>query len=135
MEIVSMYNIIVFDLDGTLLSSEYKITDYTKKIIQTLYKKRLYLVFATGCHYLEVLEICNDFKITAFMITSNGAKIYNLNRDLIFTCSIKKNIILELLNNIDLGTDIVMQMYCDDQWYINKINIEKYFFNKETSFK
>lgn len=130
-----MYNVIVFDLDGTLLSSKYKITNYTKKVIQMLYKKKFHLVFATGCHYLEVLEICNDCKITAFMITSNGAKIYNLNRDLIFTCSIKKNIILKLLNNIDLGTDIVMQMYCDDEWYINKINIEKYCFNKGSSFK
>ncbi|HXK00405.1 MAG TPA: Cof-type HAD-IIB family hydrolase [Buchnera sp. (in: enterobacteria)] len=130
-----MYDVIVVDLDGTLLSSEHKVTDYTKKIIQTLYKKKFYLVFATGCHYFEVLKICNYCQVSAFMITSNGAKIYDLNRDLIFTCSIKKDIIIKLLNNIDLGTNIVMHMYCNNQWYINKTNIEQYFCHKGSSFK
>ncbi|CAL4042032.1 Pyridoxal phosphate phosphatase YigL [Buchnera aphidicola (Pemphigus populi)] len=130
-----MYNIIVSDLDGTLLSSEYKITDYTKKIIQILYQQGFFFVFATGRHYFDVLEICNYCEITAFMITSNGAQIYNLDKHLIFACDIKSNVISNFLQNINLDTDVVMQMYCKNQWYIDRKNIKKYFFYQGSYFK
>lgn len=130
-----MYKFIVSDLDGTLLSSEYKITNYTKKVIQDLYKKGFFFLFASGRHYFEILEICNYCKITAFMITSNGAKIYDLNKNLIFTSDIDKNVILNLLNYVDLDTDIIMHMYCNEKWYIHKKNVEKYCYNKKLSCK
>lgn len=135
MEIICMYKFIVSDLDGTLLSSECKITNYTKKVIQDLYKKGFCFLFASGRHYFEILEICNYCKITAFMITSNGAKIYNLNKKLIFTSNIDKHVIVNLLKHIDLDTDIIMHMYCNEKWYIHKKNIEKYYYNDKSSCK
>ena len=39
-----MYKAIAVDLDGTLLSSENKITQYTKKIIEILIKKHFLTV-------------------------------------------------------------------------------------------
>ncbi|CAL4317979.1 Cof-type HAD-IIB family hydrolase [Buchnera aphidicola] len=128
-----MYKFIVSDLDGTLLSSEYKITNYTKKIIQDLYKKGFCFFFASGRHYFEILEICNYCQIAAFMISSNGAKIYNLNKKLIFTSNIDKHVILNLLHHIDLDTNIIMHMYCNEKWYIHKKNIEKYYYDDRSS--
>ena len=56
-----MYKIVVLDLDGTLLTSEKKISPYTKDIIKKLSKKvKIILASARGINtiktYAEQLE-------------------------------------------------------------------------------
>ncbi|WP_321160487.1 HAD-IIB family hydrolase [Buchnera aphidicola] len=104
-----------------------------KELYRICITKDFVFFFASGRHYFEILEICNYCKITAFMITSNGAKIYNLDKKLIFTSNIDKDVIANLLRYIDLDTDIIMHMYCNEKWYIHKKNIEKYYYNYRSS--
>ncbi|CAL4317985.1 Pyridoxal phosphate phosphatase YigL [Buchnera aphidicola (Protaphis terricola)] len=122
-----MYRIITVDLDGTLLSQEHKITKYTKKIIKLLINKGFYVVFASGRHHVDMIYLRNYLNIKIFMITSNGAKIYNLDNQLIFENNLDKDIALELLSLRYLDQDIITQVYQNDQWYINNNKIENNF--------
>ena len=79
-----MYRIIATDLDGTLLSKDHKITEYTKNIIKFLSNHGIYFVLASGRHYIDVMRIRDILEIDAFMITSNGSEVYNLDGTLIF---------------------------------------------------
>ena len=45
------YTIVVSDLDGTLLNSQHRISDYTVSTIRKLEKKGIKFVIATGRHY------------------------------------------------------------------------------------
>ena len=92
-----MYRIITVDLDGTLLSPENKITKYTEKIIKLLINKGLFIVFASGRHHIDMMYIRDNLNIRIFMITSNGAKVYNLDNKLIFE------------NNLDVENNVLYQ--------------------------
>ncbi|QIQ41655.1 MAG: Cof-type HAD-IIB family hydrolase [Buchnera aphidicola (Microlophium carnosum)] len=122
-----MCYIIAVDLDGTLLSSKNKITKYTQEIIRILIKKRFYFIFASGRHYIDVMEIRDSLKINIFMITSNGAKIYNLDNELIFSNDLEENIASKLCRIKYLDTEIITQIYQNNKWYINNNKIDNKF--------
>ncbi|WP_295163955.1 Cof-type HAD-IIB family hydrolase [uncultured Buchnera sp.] len=122
-----MYRIITVDLDGTLLSPENKITKYTEKIIKLLIEKGFYFVFASGRHYIDIMEIRDALNIKIFMITSNGARVYDLNDVLIFENNLNKEIALKLCKIKYLDSDIITQVYRNDQWYINNNKIDNNF--------
>ncbi|WAI11805.1 MAG: Cof-type HAD-IIB family hydrolase [Buchnera aphidicola (Macrosiphum albifrons)] len=122
-----MSHIIAVDLDGTLLSSENKITKYTQKIIQLLIKKNFHFIFASGRHYIDVMEIRDSLKIKIFMITSNGAKIYNLDDELIFSDNLEAHIASTLCRMEYLDAEIITQVYQNNKWYINNNKIDNKF--------
>ncbi|WAI18243.1 MAG: Cof-type HAD-IIB family hydrolase [Buchnera aphidicola (Acyrthosiphon caraganae)] len=122
-----MCKIIAVDLDGTLLSSENKITTYTQKIIKLLIEKNFYFVFASGRHYIDVMEIRDSLKINIFMITSNGAKIYNLDNKIIFSDNLEEDIASKLCRIKYFDTEIITQIYQNNQWYINNKKINNNF--------
>lgn len=129
-----MCQIITVDLDGTLLSSENKITEYTKKIINLLTKKNFFVI-ASGRDYLDVIKIRDILNIQSFMITSNGAKIYNLENKLIFSNNLDEDISLELSKIVYKDQDIITQIYQSNKWYINNNKIDNNFCPSLTSLK
>ncbi|QFQ32777.1 Cof-type HAD-IIB family hydrolase [Buchnera aphidicola (Aphis fabae)] len=122
-----MYRIITVDLDGTLLSPENKITKYTEKIIKLLINKGLYIVFASGRHHIDMMHIRDNLNIRIFMITSNGAKVYNLDNKLIFENNLDVDIAFKLICLKYLDSDIITQVYRNNQWYINNNKIQNNF--------
>ncbi|AAM67600.1 Cof-type HAD-IIB family hydrolase [Buchnera aphidicola] len=122
-----MYRIIAADLDGTLLSPENKITKYTEKIIKFLIEKGFYFVFASGRHYIDIMKIRDTLNIKVFMITSNGAQVYDLNNVLIFENHLDEEIALKLCKMKYLDADIITQVYRNNQWYINNNKIDNNF--------
>ncbi|UPT14420.1 Cof-type HAD-IIB family hydrolase [Buchnera aphidicola] len=122
-----MYRIITVDLDGTLLSPQNKITKYTKKIIKLLLSKGLYVVFASGRHHIDMMYIRDSLNIKIFMITSNGAKIYGLDNQLIFENDLNIDIASNLIYLTHLDSDIITQVYQNDHWYINNSKIKNNF--------
>ncbi|QCI24148.1 Cof-type HAD-IIB family hydrolase [Buchnera aphidicola (Muscaphis stroyani)] len=130
-----MYRIIASDLDGTLLSPENKITKYTQKIIRFLTRKGFYFILASGRHYIDVNEIRNLLNIKSFMITSNGAQVYDLDNKLISCNYLDINVSLELCKLKFLDPDIITQIYSNDQWYVNNTKIENNFCPSLSSLK
>ncbi|ANZ22283.1 hypothetical protein ATN01_00145 [Buchnera aphidicola (Diuraphis noxia)] len=121
-----MPQIIAVDLDGTLLSSQNKVTKYTKKIINSLIKKNFFVI-ASGRHYLDVIKIRDILNIKSFMITSNGARIYDLNNKLIFSNDLDEDVALELCQIVYKDEDIITQTYQNNKWYINNNKIDNNF--------
>ncbi|QCI21362.1 Cof-type HAD-IIB family hydrolase [Buchnera aphidicola (Hyadaphis tataricae)] len=127
-----MNRIIATDLDGTLLNSSNKITEYTKKIINLLIKNNIF-VLASGRHYLDVEKVRNFLNIKSFMITSNGARVYDLNNKLIFKNDLEEAVTLDLCNIVYTDTDIITQVYQRNRWYINNNKLENNFCPSLTS--
>ena len=83
--------IVFIDLDGTLKNSEGKITDRAFKIIEKLKKLGIYIVFTTGRSIPYTINIAKNYNPSGYMITSNGAEIYNyVNDNLIYASTINK---------------------------------------------
>ncbi|CAL4317941.1 Pyridoxal phosphate phosphatase YigL [Buchnera aphidicola (Eriosoma grossulariae)] len=130
-----MYKIIVSDLDGTLLTSQYNITDFTKKILLLLISKGVHFIFATGRHYIDVFKISDNLNIKSYMITSNGSQIYNQKKELIFNQFLLKEIAISLCKIRYIDKEIMTHLYCNHQWYTNSSCSKKNIFCKKLFLK
>ena len=66
------------DLDGTLLNSQKKISDYTRKILEEAIAQGCVVLISTGRPLSAVSKEVLDFKGMKYAVTVNGAKILNL---------------------------------------------------------
>ena len=66
------------DLDGTLLNSQKKISDYTKEVLQKAMKQGCIVLISTGRPISAVSKEVLDIQGMKYAVTVNGAKILNL---------------------------------------------------------
>ena len=68
---------IVLDLDGTLLNSEKKVSEKSKKYLKKLKDLGYIIVIATGRIYESVKEAIDGFEYVNYVITDTGASCYD----------------------------------------------------------
>ncbi len=78
-----MYRVVASDLDGTLLSPDHTLSPYAKETLKLLTARGINFVFATGRHHVDVGQIRDNLEIKSYMITSNGARVHDLDGNLI----------------------------------------------------
>ena len=93
-----MINGIVFcDLDGTLLTSNLKITKQTKQTVKKLKDKNVEFVLTSGRCFKFVKNISNQLSDSDFVISSNGALIKNQKtNEILFLKSIPNKLVLKI---------------------------------------
>ncbi len=70
--------LVVFDLDGTLLNSQSKISDHSRLAIDELRKKGIKIAIASGRIYSMLKSFFEILELKDFVISSNGASIDDL---------------------------------------------------------
>lgn len=84
--------IIFTDLDGTLKDSNQRISIRHKRIIEKLANIGVPVVFTTGRNIPYTASLSKQFSASSYIISSNGAEIYNYsNENIIYTSVISKN--------------------------------------------
>ena len=68
---------IAFDLDGTLLTTDKRLTEYTKDVLSRAIEKGIEVVPATGRPLMGVPEEFFAFPGVRYIVCSNGARIIN----------------------------------------------------------
>lgn len=118
----------VSDLDGTLLRSDAKTSEYTNQVINQLTSKGVLFSYATARSYMTAVKVTKGLYAKIPIITYNGAVIlqndtYDIIAKNIFTQAEKEEILNELLCH-----DIypIVYSYQSDQekfsYVINKCN-------------
>lgn len=115
-----MITIVASDLDGTLLTPEHKIADFTKKTLNKLHQQELTFIFATGRHHIDVGNIRNDVGIPAYMITSNGARVHDIDDNLIYSKNVPEALIPQVIDLLKHDEKLSIHMYSDDKWFLNQ---------------
>lgn len=92
-----MYKLIVSDFDGTLIDREGRIPLSTVLLLDDLRRKNIKVAIATGRCLKSVLDYNKDFTICDYLITSNGAYIYDVVRKKVI---FKKNIGIRAVKKI-----------------------------------
>ncbi|MBO5461514.1 MAG: HAD family phosphatase [Ruminococcus sp.] len=108
------------DLDGTLLTSEKKLTAYTKSIIKRALDEGIVVLVATGRPYTGIPQELRDISKMRYALTSNGARILDtwtgevLIEQLFPLESAKKALA------IFYKYDTLQEVYFDGQGYVDK---------------
>lgn len=129
-----MYHVVACDLDGTLLSPDHRLTPYTREILKRLTSRGIHFVFATGRHHVDVFQMRDSLAINAYMITSNGARVHNIEGDLIFSHNIDEDIARTLCMLAPDDPQILTNLYRNDDWCINRHNKEGKAYFRESVF-
>lgn len=130
-----MYQIVASDLDGTLLSPNHMLTPFAKETLKLLTARGIHFVFATGRHHLDVAQIRDGLGISAFMITSNGARVHNTQGELIFSHNLDRDIAHDLSRMMYDNPDMLTHVYRDDEWFMNRHRPEEERYFRESVFK
>lgn len=69
--------LIALDMDGTLLNHQQEISTKTKQVLQQAMQEDVYVVLATGRHISTCQPYAEELQLNSYLITTNGAEIYN----------------------------------------------------------
>ena len=72
-----MYKIIFIDIDGTLRNDQKEITDRTKRAIDKVVKKGIYVVICSGRPGKYVEDVSKEALASNYVIACNGGEIYD----------------------------------------------------------
>lgn len=127
------YKMVVSDLDGTLLNSQHKISQYTVDTIKKLSQQGILFVIATGRHYKDAKYFFDQLGVGKYLISGNGSFVHNDLGEIVKRKSIPKDIIKELLNHkVEDGTS--RSIYMGEEWYTDRMVKDYIEFHKESKF-
>lgn len=118
------FKLIVLDIDGTLLTSKYTITDRTKKVLRNAMEQGIFVTIATGRFYLSAKRVAKEIGINAPIICNDGALIKNIySNETVFVKPLSLDISLEILDILENYDTIRSQVFMEDY----RIYIGNYF--------
>ncbi|MFD1806673.1 pyridoxal phosphatase [Pasteurella oralis] len=81
------YQVIAFDLDGTLLNSQGQILVSSKSAIQNCINKGLKVILVTGRHHTAAYPYYHELNLTTPMICCNGTYMYQPQTDTVLAAN------------------------------------------------
>ncbi|MFV7235647.1 Cof-type HAD-IIB family hydrolase [Flavobacterium sp. ZB4R12] len=125
--------VVISDLDGTLLNSDHKISQYTKTVFQELHNQNYLIIVATGRHHLDAMPIVEGLGCPVYLVTSNGARIHSPEKELLFSFDIKSDAIKSVLA-IERDPEITTVLFRENVWQTNKHNEKLNSFQTEINY-
>ena len=113
--------VVITDLDGTLLNSEHKISEYTKTVFQKLHEENYLIIVATGRHHLDAMSIIESLGCPVYLVTSNGARIHSPQMNLLFAVDIESDAIKSVLA-LERDPEITAVLFKEHVWQTSKDN-------------
>lgn len=127
--------IVASDLDGTLLAPNHQLSAYSKETLKALHEQGYTFVFATGRHHVDVASIRRTVGIPAYMITSNGARVHDQNDQEMYSKNVPEDLVQPVIDTIKTDPEILIHMYQNDDWLLNKDDEQLRDFHEEFSYK
>lgn len=95
-----MIELIVSDMDGTLLNEKMKVSETNAKAIKAAIDKGIHFMVATGRGFTEAQPLLQEVGISCSFITLNGAQVYNEEGKVIQNIGIDKKTVHEVVAEI-----------------------------------
>ncbi|MGL5100218.1 MAG: HAD family hydrolase, partial [Fusobacteriaceae bacterium] len=110
--------LIATDLDGTLLRNDKTISEKTKKILKNYMEKEGKLVLSTGRPYFGTEWVAEELGIKGIIITYNGARIYDREKDKeIYHAPLEEEIVKKIIEISHLKK-IHLNLYQGEDWFV-----------------
>ena len=93
-----MYQLIVIDLDGTMLNRYGEISKKTKEVVEKCISKGVNIVLASGRPMDSIKAIAKEIGSETYLIAGNGALVYDIKNDnILYENFMKKEKVLEII--------------------------------------
>lgn len=126
-----MYKLIAIDMDGTLLDSYGNVSNENKLAIKKALDKDIQVVLTSGRMPRAMLGIANEIKANKYIISGNGAAIFDIENDTtIYNNYIKKEKLLEIIKICEENS-IFYNIYTNNFIITKSFNYNILFFHNE----
>ena len=126
-----MYKLITIDIDGTLLNSYGEITDENKKAIKKALETNIDVVLTSGRMPKAILPIANEINSDKYLISGNGAAIYDIEKDeIIYNNYMSKNKVLEIIDICEKNS-MFYNIYTNNSILTKSLNYNILFYHNE----
>ena len=129
------FRAIVSDMDGTLLKPNHSLGHFTIETLHRLAAQNVDIILATGRSYFDVKEILTKIGIeNAMMVTSNGAKVHNLQGELLLDNPLPNDLAYQIMNTPFDASKVCVNSYQNADWFVNVDIPEMAAFHKDSGF-
>ena len=132
--ILKNIKVVVSDLDGTLLNTEHRISDYTKSIFQELHNQNYLIVVATGRHHLDAMAIIEKLEVPVYLVSSNGARIHSPEKEELFSFNLDSDVVKAALN-VEIDPEITVVLFKENVWQTNKVSEKLNAFQEKLNYR
>ncbi len=130
-----MYPVVVSDLDGTLLNDNHELTQHTRHVFRQLRNRGVRFVIASGRHHQDVKAIRALLGIDMYLITANGARVYNPADELMIQHNIDPSLVQPLVTMASAYKGRVRtNIYQGESWFVEEDDPEILSFHKDSGF-
>ncbi|XRG77523.1 HAD family hydrolase [Rossellomorea sp. GAMAL-10_SWC] len=116
---------IAIDLDGTLLNNENEISEENINAIKFAGENGIEVVISTGRAYFDVQKICEESRISPYVIGTNGATIHSKNGECISSITISKTNAEQIIKWLD-DRNYYFEVFTDKSIYALKESRESF---------
>ena len=117
--------LIAMDLDGTLLTTDKRLTERNRHALEKAAEAGIFVVPATGRIYAGVPEELRALPFIRYLILGNGATVYDREADrILYSAEIPPQTAVEVLDWLD-GFPAIYDCYQDNQGYMTAEMWEK----------
>lgn len=115
---------IFLDLDGTLLNDKKVISQKNISTLTRISSKDIKIIISTGRNYTGTLPVLEGTDFADYIITSNGAAVYDTCTDKpIITDFMSNGLAISLAESLDLD-NIMFDLFVNGEAYMEEKNIE-----------
>ena len=119
-----MYQLIAFDMDGTLLTSNKTIAKSSVEAIGRAQDAGKQVVLSTGRSLSELLPYGDDLRRIRYAILASGALIYDLEAKCVLAKQTLPAIAVDKVKAIAEAQDLMLVCMIDGQGYLQKSHFE-----------
>ncbi len=121
--------IIALDMDGTLLTTDKRLTERNRAALQRASDHGAYVVPVTGRIFRGLPQVVLELPFLRYAITSNGASVYDAKADaVLYRAEIDNARALEIMRWLD-GQPVIYDCYMEDRGWMTEAmwnQIERY---------
>lgn len=126
-----MYKLIAMDIDGTLLNSYGEVSLKNKEAIELALKRNIEVVLTSGRMPKAILPIANEIKADKYIISGNGAAIYDVqNNKIIHNSYLTKKKVLEIIDICEKNS-MFYNVYTNDVILTKSLSYNILFYHNE----
>lgn len=118
-----MFELVVCDLDGTLVDSKKEVSEYTKEVVKKLKDKNIHFTIATGRALRGAKKVAEALGLKCDIICNNGSTIYDEKDNLIFQRVLDIDIVKDIFKIVENTESVFLAVFGDDT-FIAKGRIE-----------
>lgn len=129
-----MFQLVVCDLDGTLLNPDHRLGEYTRAVLARLRARGLELILASGRHFQDIRTLADQLGGQGCLISSNGAAVHDWESRLIHSQALDPDCVLNMINDPDLA-DVHTNVYRTEDWLVARPEPFLLSYHQESGFR